>query len=65
MRGGNLVRSELRCQDRGADVFKQTSLRDDVANVRNVVQRDGSDVSKAAAMHGSAEFLAPLIETLP
>jgi hypothetical protein len=24
-----------------------------------------SDVSNAAAMHGKAEFLAPLIETLP
>jgi len=38
--GCDLVRSEFGCQDCGADVFQQASLRDDVANVRDVVKRD-------------------------
>jgi hypothetical protein len=38
---GDLVSAELGCQNGCADIFKQTSLRDDVAHVRNVMQDHG------------------------
>ena len=63
--GGNFVSSQFGRQHSSAKVFKQTTLRNDVANVRKIVQRNGSGLSNAAAMQGKAEFLAPLIETRP
>ena len=40
VRGGNLVSAKLRSQHVRADVFQQTPLRNDVANVREIVERD-------------------------
>ena len=40
VRGGRLVRSQFRLQHGRTDVFEKTALRDDVAHVRQVVQRD-------------------------
>jgi len=59
------VRAQFRRQHVRADVFEQAPLRNDVAHVRDVVKRDVSGVRIAAAMHGKAEFFAPLIETRP
>src|SRR5436190_7522217 len=40
MRGGDLVRSELRRKHRNSDVLEQSTLRNNVANVRNVMQNN-------------------------
>jgi len=65
VRGGNFVSAKLRRQHMRADVFQQTPLRDDVAYVREVVERDRFRRQDRRRMHGSAEFLAPLIATRP
>src|SRR5882762_9619384 len=40
MRSCDLVRSQLWRKDRSSDVLEQTTLRNNVANVRNVVQNN-------------------------
>jgi len=39
MRRRDLMRTQLWCKDHRANIFEQASLGDDVAHVRNVVQR--------------------------
>ena len=59
------MRAQLGRQDGGAEIFKETALGNDVANVGKIVKRAVAGLSNSAAMQGSAEFLAPLIETRP
>ena len=51
--------------DLGAHGGQQLALGLDVAHLRNVFQDDGSSVSSAAAMAGSAAFFAPLMRMVP
>jgi hypothetical protein len=68
--GGNLVRAQFGRQDGCTDIFQKPPLRDDVAHVRDVVQRDGlwrqqrrshagqSRVFSAANLHPPAQGAA-------
>ena len=61
-----MLRASVAEFDLGAHGGEQAARGFDVAHLGNIFQHDGVwSVSRAAAMQGSAAFLAPLTRTVP
>ena len=63
--GGAVLGAAVAEFDFGAHGGEQVARGFDVADLGNVFEDDGSSVSRAAAMQGSAAFFAPLTRMVP